>query len=263
MASNVEVVQLSAAIGREFSYKLLAAACELPEAELQAELDKLVRAELLFQKGRLPDASYIFKHALIQDSAYQSVLKKKPQQFHHRIATVLERQFPDVAATQPELLAKHFTEAASTENAIEYWSKAGQRSQQQSANNEAISHYRRGLELVATLPESPQRDGLELSMTVPLGVAMLAARGYANPETGPVFDRARVLAERVGDPATLFYILWGMWAWRLVRSDLNECRKLYSTLLDIAAKQTDPSWTCEAHFAPEVVNYYAGDFAAS
>lgn len=263
MDSNPDVVHLAATIGREFSYELIAAASPLPAEQLDAELDKLVRAEVLFQKGRIPSAEYIFKHALIQDSAYNAMLKKNRQQFHQRIADVLEQRFPDVVTMQPSLLAQHYTQAGVTDKAIAYWTKAGQRSQQQSAHLEAIQQVQAGLALVKTLAESPQRDGIELSLTVPLGVSMLASRGYGNPEAGPVFDRARELAERVGDPATQFYILWGMWAWRLVRSDLGECQRLYTRLLEIAAGQSDRSWTCEAHFAPQVVHFYSGRFGQS
>ena len=263
MASNPDVVQMAATIGREFSYPILHAACDLPDVALNNELDKLVAAELLFQKGRPPESNYIFKHALIQDSAYNMMLTTRRHQFHRRIAETIEERFADVAKTQPELLAQHWSEADETDRAISYWLKAGQHSQEQSANHEAVSHFSNGRELVLSLPESPERDGLELGFQLPLGVSLLAARGYASQEAGTALERALELGERVADPATLFYIRWGVWARRLVRSDLKKCRESIEQLLNHADQQDDPSWFCEAHFAPEVVDFYAGDFSAS
>ena len=176
MASNREVIQLAATIGREFSFALLLTAGTLPEAELRQELDKLVHAEILFQKGQGDAASYIFKHALLQDAAYRSMLSKKRQQCHRRIAESLETRFPDVVASQPDLLAQHFTEAAVTDKAIPYWLKAGQRSQEQSANLEAIQQFNRGLSLVMTQPESPQRDMQEMGFKLPLSAVLMGRK---------------------------------------------------------------------------------------
>jgi tetratricopeptide (TPR) repeat protein len=262
MASDPRVVQLAATIGREFSHELLAAVSEFPEEQLRAELDKLVAAELLFRKGRPPKCNYIFKHALIQDAAYGSLLRTTRAEFHRAIADVLEAKFPEVAAAQPELLARHFAAAGDNSKAIGYWRAAGRRSQSLSANHEAIAQYRQGLELLTKLPEA-DRDAQELSLQLPLGVALLAGKGYGNPEAGPVLERAGVLGERAGDPATLFYILWGSWAWRLVRSELKLCRDFARSILGLASKQPDPSWTCEAHFVPQVVHFYAGEFPPS
>ncbi|HSG73454.1 MAG TPA: AAA family ATPase, partial [Planctomycetaceae bacterium] len=161
MSSNPEVIQLASAIGREFSFPLLRAASDLPEDLLQDELNKLAEAQVLFQKGKYPDASFIFKHALIQDSAYNSLLKKRRQEIHSRIGTALEASFPDTTNHQPELLAHHFTKANETEKAVDYWLKAGQRSQALFANLEAIGHYRNGLKVIETLEESGERDQME------------------------------------------------------------------------------------------------------
>jgi predicted ATPase len=146
MASDIEVVQLGAAVGREFSHELIQAVSPLQERELQSELEKLVEAELLFQRGRGHRSRYIFKHALIQDAAYQSLLKKKRQQFHQQIAEVLEKQFPDTASNQPELLAHHFTEASLAQQAVEYWGRAGTRALGRCAHIEAIGHLNRGID---------------------------------------------------------------------------------------------------------------------
>ena len=147
---------------------------------------KLVQAEILYPKGRPPRCTYIFKHALLEDALYNSLVKGKRQSLHGRIAEALETHFAQTAATQPELLAYHFTEAGLTEKAIGYWLKAGMRSRERSAEIEAISHLTRGLALLETLGEFLERDARELELLSPLGTAYIAARGYAAPEVGPV-----------------------------------------------------------------------------
>src|SRR5262249_7063026 len=158
-----EVAQLGATLGREFSYELLQAVSPLAEASLQQALTKLVEAEVLYQRGLPPQAHYIFKHALIQDTAYQSLLKSKRQQYHKQTAQALEERFPETKETQPELLAHHYTEAGFLAQAIAYWQRAGRRATQRSANAEAISHLTKGLELLKTLPDTPERTQQELA----------------------------------------------------------------------------------------------------
>src|SRR5262249_10041167 len=157
------------------------------EPTLQAELAKLVQAEILYPKGRPPRCTYTFKHALLQDALYHALVKGQRQQFHRRIASVLEAQFPDRVATQPEWLAHHCTEAGLSEKAIGYWLQAGLRARERFANVEAIGHLKNGLAVLETLPESPGRDAQELPFLSPLGTAYIAERGYAAPEVGPVF----------------------------------------------------------------------------
>src|SRR5712664_3068487 len=152
------VAQYAAVIGRQFAYDVLSIVTQLDEATLQRELGRLVEAELLYQRGLPPQASYVFKHALIQDAAYASLLKSTRQHYHQRIAQVLEAQFPETTAAQPELLAHHYTEAGLTEKAVGYWHKAGQRASERSAHVEAISHLRQGLALLQTLPETRERS---------------------------------------------------------------------------------------------------------
>ena len=169
MEGDREVGQLAAVLGRETSYELLAAVAEADEPALQAELGKLTQAEILYAKGRPPRCTYVFKHALLQDALYNALVKSKRQQFHRRIAEVLEAQFPQTAETQPELLGHHFTEAGLTEKAVDYWLKAGVRSRERSAESEAIGHLTRGLELLETLDDSPERDARELAMAACAG----------------------------------------------------------------------------------------------
>ena len=261
MASNREVVQIGATLGRDFSYDLMRAVALIDEAELQAELEKLVAAELLYQKGKPPQCTYQFKHALIQDAAYLSLLKSKKQQVHRRVAVALEKQFSEMVQQQPELLAHHFTEAGLAPQAIAYWRTAGQRSHEHSANAEAANHLRRGLELLATLPDTPERAAEELAMQIPLGTALIASQGYAAPEVGPIFARARELCLKIGQSHSLMAVLWGIWAWRIVREELDLCMELSDEVMRFAEAQTDNGIRMEAHFVPALTLFYRGDFA--
>src|SRR5262249_43829583 len=146
------------------------------------ELRRLVEAELLYQRGLPPQASYLFKHALIQDAAYQSLLKSTRQQYHQRIAQVLEAQFPDTVETQTELVAYHYTEAGLQAQAIAYWQQAGQGAQDRSAHEEAIAHFNKGLEALLGLPESCERDQQELPLCLDLGKSLTTTQGWAGPE---------------------------------------------------------------------------------
>jgi len=261
--ADKEVLQLCATLGREFSHEILAAVSTLDEPKLQAELAKLMQAELLYQKGRPPKCSYIFKHALLEDAAYHSIVKYKRQQFHKRVGEVLESRLPEMIETQPELLAHHFTEAGEARQAIDYWLKAGLRCRARSAETEAIGHLVKGLELLAALEETPQRDALELPFQAQLGTAYLATRGYAAPEAIPCFDRARLLCERVGAPPQLFAVLWGLWAWNIVRGDFRVTMQLATEALELARKQDDPGMTMEALFQIGSTMVYMGDFTGA
>jgi TOMM system kinase/cyclase fusion protein len=267
MASNREVAQLAATLGREFSYELLAAVAPrvapLDEPTLQAELAKLVQAELLYPKGRPPKCSYLFKHALLEDAAYGSLVKSKRQQFHRQIAEVLESQFPQTAVTQPELLAYHFGEADLADKAVAYSLQAGLRARAKSADLEAIGHLTEGLALLGKLPQSPERDALELQFMVPLGTAYIATRGYAAPEAGPAFQRARELCERVGQPSQMFAVMWGIWAWHVVRGDFRLCMELGTEAMAFADRLADPGITMEALFMPGLTMLYRGDFTGA
>ncbi|HEV8713011.1 MAG TPA: adenylate/guanylate cyclase domain-containing protein, partial [Candidatus Binatia bacterium] len=184
LSSVREVAQLGAILGREFSYELLHAVSPVDEYTLQHGLTQLVEAELLYQRGVPPQATYLFKHALIQDTAYQSLLKSKRQHWHQQVARILAGQFPDVKETQPELLAQHYTAAGLTEQAISYWQRAGQRASERSANVEAISHLTKALELLKSLPDTPERTQQELGLQTTLGPVFIASKGWAAPETG-------------------------------------------------------------------------------
>lgn len=215
---------------------------------------------MIFKKGRPPQVSYSFKHALIQDAAYNSLLKSKRQQHHQRIAEVLEAQFPETAATTPELLAQHFTEANLPERAVPYWERAGLLCRDRSANTEAIGHFTRGLQLLESFEDSPEKDKQELRLQLPLGTAYLSTKGYAAPEGGPIFARARVLAERIGEKPQLFAVMWGNWAWHVVRGDFRLCMELAAEAMQLAEQLNDPGITMEALFMPGLTLLYRGDF---
>ena len=225
-----DVAQMGATIGRRFTYELLRAVSPLDEATLQAELEKLIGAEIIFQEGSPPRATYTFKHALIQDAAYGSLLKKKRTEFHQRIGDVLEQQFPETATQEPALLAHHFTEAGLSDKAIQYWLKAGQKSQAGNAVREALQQFSRGLELVLALPPSPERDGLELQYQMPLGAMLVQTKGYAADESGAAFARAREICEQLGQQQMLAFVLAGIWAWHLVRAEHSNALRLATDL---------------------------------
>lgn len=243
------VAQLGAVLGREFSYAVLQALAPLDEATLQARLGQLVVAELLYQRGRPPRATYMFKHALIQDAAYQSLLKSHRQQVHRQVAQVLETQFPETVATQPELVAQHYTEAGLTEQAIPYWQRAGQQALQRSANPEAVRHLTTGLALLATLPETSARAQQELTLQLVLGPALMAAKGGGAPEVEQTYARARALCQQIGDTPQLFPTLRGLWRFYHARGALLTARELGEQLVRLAERAADPTRRLEAHDA--------------
>jgi len=205
-----EVAQLGAVLGREFPYELLAAIAPQDDHALQEGLAQLVEAELLYQRGRPPRARYMFKHALIQDAAYASLLKSTRQQVHQQIAQVLEAQFPALVETQPELVAQHCTAAGGTEQAVVYWQRACQHASDRSAYLEAISHCTTGIELLTTLPETPERTQRALTLHIALGAALQMTKGQAAPEVEHAYTQARALCQQVGETPQLVQVLFGL-----------------------------------------------------
>jgi predicted ATPase len=260
LAPVKEVAQVAAAIGREFSYELLAAVAPLDEAKLRDALDQLVASELVFRRGTPPDAVYTFKHALVQDAAYRSLLRSRRQQLHARIVRVLEERSPEMVGSAPELLARHLTEAGLTEKAIDYWRQAGQLAVARSTLAEAVAHLTRGLELLRTLPETPERARQELSLQLALGGPLIAARGYAAPETGAAFDRARELCEQLGDTAQQLAALYGLWAYHTVRAEYGTARRLAEQFLRLAEAE-DASALLVGHRLLGVTLFFLGELA--
>ena len=239
-----EVAQIGAAIGREFSHTLLAAVIAKPEAELRPALDRLISAGLLFRHGLAPDATYLFKHVLVQDAAYGTLLRERRRVLHARIAEAIESSFSEIAESQPELLARHCTEAGLIEKAATLWAKAGRQSLARSALVEAIAQLTRALDQMATLPPTPALRQEQIKLQVTLITPLIHVRGYAAPETKAAAERARTLieqAELLGefaeDPLLLFSILYGFWVHSYVAFNGNMMRELATDFLTLAEKQ--------------------------
>ena len=239
-----EVAQIGAAIGREFSHSLLAAVSHKPETELGSALDRLVQSGLLFRQGVPPHATYLFKHALVQDAAYGTLLREPRRALHARIAEALESQFPEIAENQPELLARHCTEAGQIEKAVGLWGKAGQRSLQRSALVEAVEQFKRALAQIATLPSTPALRRMQIDLQIALTSPLAHVKGWAAPETKAALGRARQLieqAEALGEPpedSLLFFsVLYGVFAANVVAFNADVSRDLAAQFLALAEKQ--------------------------
>ena len=261
LAPVKEVAQIGAVIGREFSHELLAAVAPMSTNLLGDALEQLVNSELVFRRGAPPDATYSFKHALVQDVAYSSLLKSRRQQFHGRIAHVLEERFPETAATQPELLAHHFTEAHQIERAVGYWLKAGERAAARSANLEAIRHLTRGLEALETLPESPERDRRELAFQIAIGTPLIAVHGYSATQTGAAFSRARALCERLGEAEPLVATLSGEFVYYFVRGDYPVMRRLADEARQVSERLPNPVVRLASHRLAGITAMHFGAFS--
>jgi class 3 adenylate cyclase/tetratricopeptide (TPR) repeat protein len=247
------VAQIGAALGREFSYEKLAAVAGRPDDELRDALDQLTGAGLLFRRGILLRATFMFKHALIQDAAYSTLLRGQRQALHARIGNMLREQFPEIAVTEPETLAHHYTQAGLVDIAINYWRKAGERALRRSAMVEAVQHLTHGIELTRSLPATPARDRRELDLHLALGRFIRIVKGMAAPETLQVFMRARRLLDdgaTVTEQMTVFYGLWGV---HYVRAEHAEAREVAEQCLDLAARHLNDDG------AGVLANYIMGD----
>jgi predicted ATPase len=258
-----EVVQLGAVLGREFAYEILRRLTTINDSTLQARLEQLVAAELLYQRGRPPRARYIFKHALIQDAAYGSMLKSTRQRVHQQIAQVFAQHFPEVVETQPEVIAHHYTEAGLIEQALPYWQKAGERAIERSANVEAIAHLTKGLEELQTLPDTPERSQHELALQITLGTPLIATKGYTWPEVEKAYTRALELCRQLGERPQLFRGLFGLRTFYHVRGELQTARELGEQLFSLAQSAQDPALFLEAHRALGSTLYFLGELASA
>jgi class 3 adenylate cyclase/predicted ATPase len=263
LAMVKEVAQLGATLGREFPYELLRAVAPVDEASLQQALGKLVEAEVLYQRGLPPQATYLFKHALIQDTAYQSLLKSTRQQYHRRIAQVLEERFAEITETQPELVAHHYTEAGLPVQAIPYWQRAGERATQRSAYVEAIAHFTKGLEVLQTLPATPERVQQQLTLQIALGGSLMATKGFAAPEVGSVYARARELCQQVGETPQLFSVLLGLRLFYMVRGEIHAACELGEQCLRLAQRVPEPALLLGAHHALGDTVYLTGELVSA
>ncbi len=253
------VAQLGATIGRQVPYALLRAVWQQDEASLQHELERLVEAELIYPRGLPPQATYVFKHALIQEAAYQSLLKRTREYYHQQIAQVLDAQFPETAALQPELLAHHYTEAGLHEKAIPYWQQAGELAVERSANTEAVSHFTRGLELVDILPETPQRIQQELALQLAIGAPLLMIKGHTALEVEYVYSRAYELAQQLGETPQRFSALAGIWRLNLSHARLQKACDIGEQCLMLAKSLQDTDLLQEAYLMLGSARLYIGD----
>jgi predicted ATPase len=258
LAAVKALAQLGATLGREFSYALLRAVAPWEEGIVRQGLHQLVAAEFLYQRGLPPQATYTFKHALIQGVAYQSLLRSTRQQYHQRIAQALEAQFPEIVETQPELVAQHYTAAGYTEQAILYWLRAGQQASDRSAYLEAVSHVTTGIELLTTLPETPERTQYSLALHIALGAALEITKGHAAPEVEQAYTQAYVLCQQVGETLELVPVLCGLWRFYLVQLQLHTARELGETLLRLAPHTDDSALAVIAHYALGVTWWHLG-----
>jgi predicted ATPase len=262
LAPVKKVAQIGACIGREFDHELLAAIVSMPEAELAAALDRLVAAELVFRRGLAPAVTYVFKHALVRDAAYESLLKRRRQELHARIATAIEGRFPQLVEAQPEVVARHFGEAGLAEKAIPYWLRAGRLAAARSANTEAIAHLRSGLECAQALLPGASRSRFELSLQLALGGPLIATRGFASREAEAAFQRAQELSRELQSETDLFSALRGL-GYVYHVANLRGATGLVEEVIALAKRSAEPALLAEAdHFAGTIA-FHLGQFQSA
>ena len=259
LAPVKELAQIGAVIGREFSHELLAAVADRPQEQLESGLDQLVASELVFRRGSPPDATYSFKHALVKDAAYQSLLKSKRQQLHARVAQVFEDRFPAVVETQPELLAYHLTEGGLDARAADAWARAGRAALGRSAMREAANSLSRAVSLLQGMPSSPERQRLELELLGALGVALSSALGPGSSETQAAHERADHLSQELGDRKGRFRARWNLWHICIVRAEFDSGVAKGDALLAEAQAEGDVDHEVQARHALWSSRIYRGD----
>jgi predicted ATPase len=255
-----QVAQIGAVIGREFSYTLLIAAAELSEAQLTKGLDELVAAGLVFRRGLPPDAGYFFKHALVQEIAYESLLKTRRQLVHRRIAEIVRAQLPEWANAEPEIVAHHFTQAGLFAPAVEWWSKAGDRAMQRCAYAEAVAHLERALQRADQLGEGPDQRRSRLGLQITYGNALRMARGFGVTETQAAFAVARNLATNIEDVSERFPAYYGLWSGSFLRGDLASMQEVAATFLRDAESRPASPEAAIAHRIYGMTDWFQGNF---
>ncbi|MBV8398485.1 MAG: hypothetical protein JOZ17_07070, partial [Acetobacteraceae bacterium] len=255
-----EIAQIGAAIGREFSYEMIEAVAPMPQGQLDEALAKLCESGLAFRRGTPPDAIYSFKHALVQDAAYDSLLKRRRQELHAKIARVIEQRFPSITTTEPEVLAHHLTAAGRAGAAIPLWQRAGEQVFKRLALSEAIAHLNQGLELATTLPPSSEREASELGLRSLLGFAWQAFKGHPAPEVWASLHPALALAESLGRHDALAPILWGLFVNLLTQGRVAETRPWVQKMLDLAAATGDADLRVMGHVAACLFHAWLGQF---
>lgn len=253
-----DIAQVGAVLGRTFGYDLILAVSQYDETILREQLTRLVDAELLYQRGSVPNSTYTFKHALIQEAAYALLLRSTRRVLHDRVATVIETQFAALAEQQPELLAHHLAEAGRKHDAVQAWTRAGMRAMERSALLEAMSQLQRALSLIESMPASTTRDALELRTLTMLGTAYSSTRGYAAPETIAAYDRANEICERIGDAKELFWVIVGLWVSTYVSGNLRKSLGLAERLMRISENE-EPELRMEALYCVGSTHRFLGN----
>jgi predicted ATPase len=258
-----EVAQIAAALGRQFSHELISAVTPMPHQQIDDALARLVSAELIFRRGGPPDAEYTFKHALVQEAAYSTLLRGQRQQLHARIATTLEEQFRDIVMSQPELLAHHCAEGNMADKAIAYCLAAGEQALARSAMVEAVAQLSKGLNLLISLPDNALRWRHELNLQIALGRALIATKGQGARVVGEAYARARQLCDHLQGPAQLLPVLFGQWVHWLLRGELALARRSSTELQQLGTSQDDASVKFVACRCSGVTGFYLGEFTAA
>jgi class 3 adenylate cyclase/predicted ATPase len=255
-----ELAQLGAVLGREFAYEMLQALAEVEEPSLRDGLGQLVDAELLYQRGRAPRARYIFKHALIQDAAYESLLKRTRQQYHRQVAALMEERFPEITDAHPELVAHHYTEAGDSERAVHYWHSAGERARAQWANLEAIAYLTKGIAMLQEILDSEGRSRQELSLQLSLGHANIVAKGHGAVGAEAAYTRALALCERLGNVPERVPTMFGLWRFYVAVRPLDRANDMATRLRRLADEKQDPEFHVIAHYALGYTALCMGNF---
>src|SRR6516162_2439329 len=258
-----DIAQIGAAIGRNFSHDLIAAVAAKPDRELRLALDQLIGAGLIFARGTPPEATYLFKHALVQDIAYGTLLRRQRQELHARIADALEQLSPETQEAQPELFAFHLTRAGLTAKAVHYWLKAGERAAGISANKEAIAHLRTGIDSLAGIPKSPDKLRLEIDLNSALVAVLQVTHGYGADVVGATVNRVVELCRRTGETALLAPVLFQAWLFNQMRANYPAGIPLATELLDLTRDGDDPAAQMAAHFANGLTRFALGEPVAS
>jgi tetratricopeptide (TPR) repeat protein len=263
VAPSRRLAQIAAVIGREFSYDLLSAASQIDEGDMLSALSLLEQADIIYRVGISPYLRFAFKHALLRDAIYDSLLRSKRQQIHADIAAILEHDFPELAENQPEILAYHYQEAGNYQLAIRCWFKSGQRALAHSANVEAIAHFRKALQPLNALPETPERTKQEIDILLALGIPLIAVHGYASEETSEAFSRARTLCLRLGNIPEYFQALFGLWGHSWMCGKNDDALRMAEEFLSRSRASSDPVLLMVAHRVMGSTLLTIGDFQSS
>jgi class 3 adenylate cyclase/tetratricopeptide (TPR) repeat protein len=263
LAPMREVAQIGAVLGRSFSHELISAVADMSQQKLDNALTQLVTAELMFRRGTPPDAEYTFKHALVQDAAYSTLLRGPRRQLHARIARTLESQFPEIVIAQPQLMAQHCAEGGLLEKAVAYWLQAGQRAGARSAMLEAVAQLQKGLDLLASMPPSPLHQQQELDLRMALGPALAATKGFSAPDVGKNYAQASALAEQVDRPDCLVPLLVGQFFFHGFRAEHRVALSFAEQIERMGEVRNDPAALCLGHYGHGVSSCSLGDFVSA